>query len=332
MAKRLSTEDYLAALRRLRAGDASPQGLAELEQLLRTPRAHGIVIKGAAELAHRWDARVLIPALAAAAAVLAPEVLGRDAAKRDPGCEAKEAILRTLIDWEADLPELYQQAAAWHQYTPIMNGQKDVAAECRGLAALGIAQTRHAMGPEKAMARLVDLLADEEPATRVRAAQALGLWPGPEAPPVLRLKAHLGDDEPQVLGETLAALLRNDPRVHLDFVAAFLDREDSAVVEAAALALGESRQVAALSALTAAYERFAREPIRTSLLMAIALLRHEDSLAWFLSHIPTARTPAAIEMLQALRLYKGDEKAVPKIEALARRQPELSREFDALFM
>jgi hypothetical protein len=331
MAKRVSIEDQLAVLRRLRAEDSSPQGLAELEQILRAPRAHGLVIKGAAELAHRWEARALIPALAAAAEVLAPEAMGNQAAKRDPGCEAKEAILRALVDWEADLSELYVKAAAWHQYTPVMNGQKEVAAECRGLAALGIAQTRHALGPEMAMSRLVDLLADDEAATRVRAAQALGMWPGPEAPPVLRLKAHLGDDEPQVLGEILAALLRHDPRAHLDFVAAFLDRTDSATVEATALALGESRQIAALPALTAAYERFARESIRTSLLMAIALLRHEDSLAWFLARLPAARPPAAVEMLQALRLYKGDDKAVPKIAAVARLRPELSREFEAIF-
>jgi hypothetical protein len=330
MARRMTTEDQLAALRRLRAGESAPQGLGELEQLLRAPRAHGIVIKGAAELAHRWDARSLIPALATAADALAPEVLGQDASKRDPGCEAKEAILRALIDWEADCPELYQKAAGWHQYTPIMNGQKDVAAECRGLAALGIAQTRHALGPEAAMAHLVDLLADGEAATRIRAAQALGLWPGAEAPPVLRLKAHVGDDEPQVLGETLAAILRHDPRAHLDFVAAFLDREDPADIEAAALALGESRQVAALPALTAAYERFARDSIRTTLLMAIALLRHEDSLAWFLSRLATARPPAAIEMLEALRLYRGDDKAVARIAAACQRE-ELAKEFSALF-
>jgi hypothetical protein len=188
MAKRLTTEDHLAVLRQLRAGEPTPAALAALEQLLRTPRVHGIVIKGAAELAYKWEARVLVPALAAAAEGLAPDARADEVQKRDPGAEAKEAILRALVDWEADVPDLYWKAARWEQFAPIMNGSRDVAAECRGLAALGIAQTRGgAAGPEAAIMLLIDLLADAEAATRVRAAQALGMWRGSEAAPVLRL-------------------------------------------------------------------------------------------------------------------------------------------------
>jgi hypothetical protein len=332
MAKRLTTEDHLAALRQLRAGEPTPSTLAALEQLLRTPRVHGIVIKGAAELAYQWEARALIPALAAAAETLAPDVLGEDAPKRDPGAEAKEAILRALVDWEADLPDLYLKAARWEQFAPIMHGRKDVAAECRGLAALGIAQTRGgAQGPDAAVMLLIDLLADPEAATRVRVAQALGLWRGPEGAPVLRLKAHVGDEEPQVLGEVLAALLRHDPRGQLPFVEGFLHDEDSRIVEAAALALGESRLVAALPALAAAYASLARDPVHTSVLMAIALLRHEDSLAWLLARLADARPAAALEILESLRLYKGDEKAVARIAPIAHARPELARLFDEMF-
>ena len=330
MARRMTTEDQLAGLRRLRTGESSAQALAELEQLLRTPRAHGLVIKGAAELAHKWEARALIPALVAAAEALAPDALGTEAPKRDPGCEGKEAILRALVDWEAEVPDLYWKAAKWQQRAPMMNGSKDVAAECRGLAALGLAQTRGGTaGPDAAVMQLIDLLADEEAATRARAAQALGLWPG--AAPVLRLKAHVGDEEAQVTGEVFAALLRHDVRQQLDFVAGFLDDEDTRLVEAAALALGESRQAQALPHLTAACDRLARDPVRTSLLMAIVLLRQEESLAWLLGQIATARPAAAVEILEALRLYRGDEKAVARIAQAARGRPEAARAFDEMF-
>ena len=211
-----------------------------------------------------------------------------------------------------------------------MNGSKDVAAECRGLAALGLAQTRGgSAGPDAAVMLLVDLLADEEAATRVRAAQALGMWPG--AAPVLRLKAHLGDEEAQVTGEVFAALLRHDARVQLAFVAGFLDHEDTRLVEAAALALGESRQPQALPPLTAAFGRLARDPVHTSLLMAIALLRQEESLAWLLAQIPAARPAAAREILEALRLYRGDEKAMARIAQAAGGHSEIARAFDEMF-
>jgi HEAT repeat protein len=332
MAKRLTTEDLLATLRQLRSGESSPATLASLEQLLHAPRAHGIVIKAAVELAHKWEARSLIPALVAAAEALSPDALGTEAQKRDPGCEGKEAILRALIDWEADAPDFYFKAAKWRQFAPIMNGSRDVAAECRGLAALGIAQTRGGTaGSEAALMLVIDLLADSESATRVRAAQALGMWRSPEAAPVLRLKAHHGDEDAQVLGETLASLLRHDPTVQLPFITGFLDAEDSRMVEAAALALGESHLIAALPALTAACDRLARDPVRTSVLMAVALLRHEDSLAWLLARLTSSRPAAALEVLEALRLYRADDKTVARIAQIAQSRPELARPFAEMF-
>ena len=192
MPKRLTTDDQLAMLRKLRALESSSANIEQLGVLLRTARLHGLALKGAADLAEKWDARALTDTLAAAAESLAPQVLGAEANKRDPGAEGKQAALRALVSWEADLPALYVQAAAWVQHAPVMNGAVDVAAECRGLAAIGIAQTR-AGGPEQAIESLVDVLADPETPARVRAAQALGMWRGAEAIAVLRLKALTGD-------------------------------------------------------------------------------------------------------------------------------------------
>ncbi len=332
MAKRSPLEDQLSLLRQLRHSQPAPPALADLERLLRTPKTHGLAIKTAAELAHQWEARTLTGALVEAAEALSPDALGTEAPKRDPGCEGKEALLRALVDWEADVPELYWKASQWVQHAPIMHGTKDVAAECRGLAALGLAQTRGGpAGPDAAVMRLIDLLADPEPAARARAAQALGMWRGPEALPVLRLKAHVGDEEAQVLGETLAALLRHDAPGQLDFVARFLDHADARFVEAAALALGESRQAAALPALIAAWQRLGREPVRTSLVMAIALLRQEEALAWLLARVADARPAAALEMLAALRIYRGDEKAVARIAEATRGREDLARAFADMF-
>jgi HEAT repeat protein len=178
---------------------------------------------------------------------------------------------------------------------------------------------------------LIDLLADKEAATRVRAAQALGMWRGAEAAAVLRLKAHVGDEAAEVLGEVCASLLRHDARGQLDFVARFLNHGDAGVVEAAALALGESRQGEALGPLIAAWERLGREPMRTSILMAIALLRREESLAWLLARVADARPATALEMLEALRIFRGDEKIVARIAEAARGRKEVAAGFQEMF-
>jgi hypothetical protein len=331
MGKRMTTDDQLAVLRKLRAGEPSPAGVEELGGVLKASKLHGLALKGAAELLEKWEARGLAAALAAAAESLAPEVLGTEAGKRDPGAEGKQAALRVLVGWEAELPEFYLKASRWVQKAAVMNGSVDVSAECRGLAGVGIAQTR-AGGAEAAIAALIDLLVDEEVATRVRAAQALGIWRGPEAVPLLRLKALTGDEQAEVLGEVFASLIRHDGREYVGFVGRFLMDEEDRIVEAAALALGESRQAAALGGLAAAYQRMSGRPVRTSILMAIALLRQEESLAWLLDRLERGRAAEGLDLLDALRIYRGDEKAAGRIrEAAERKGGEVRRVWGEMF-
>ncbi len=146
MARRLTTEDHLAILRQLKGQERTAGGVESLGGLLAQTRMHGIVLKGAAEIAARWNAKELALGLKAAAEGMAPD--HADAIKRDPGCEGKEAVLRALVEWDIDVPEFFAAAAKWVQNEPVwaappsMKHSKDTAAECRGLAAIGIAQTR----------------------------------------------------------------------------------------------------------------------------------------------------------------------------------------------
>ena len=336
MAKRLTTEDHLALLRLLRQQERTDIGVEQLRILLTQAKVHGLAVKGAAEIAEKWNARELAPALQSAARDMAPE--RPDAIKRDPGCEGKEAVLRALVEWDADVADFFIAAAAWVQREPVwaaapsMKNHKDTAAECRGLAAIGIAQTRaQTTDGQEAWTVLIDLLADPEQATRLRAAQSLAVWRGPESVPILRTKAHLGDTSAEVMGEVFIALLRCDPRRQLAFVGRFLEKDEPTLVEAAALALGESRQPAALPLLARALKRFERDAIHTSILMAIALLRHEDSLAWMLEQMASARAATAGRMLQALAIYRGDERAVARIREAAAECTDLAQRFTEIF-
>jgi len=336
MSKRLTTEDHLALLRQLKHQDRTDARVEQLRVMLTQVKVHGLAVKGAAEIAEKWNARELAPALQTAAQEMAPD--RSDAIKRDPGCEGKEAVLRVLVEWEMDVPELFVAAARWVQPEPVwapspgMKNSKDTAAECRGLSAIGIAQTHaHRDDGEEGWTVLIDLLADPEQATRLRAAQALAIWRGPESVPILRTKAHSGDASAEVMGEVFVALLRCDPRRQVAFVGRFIDKEDPSLVEAAALALGESRNPAALPFLILAWKRFERDSIHTSILMAIALLRHEDSLAWMLDKMADARASTAARMLQALAIYRGDERAVTLIREAVSERTDLSQPFAEIF-
>jgi HEAT repeat protein len=323
MPKRLTTEDHLTLLRQLRAAPDAPQTLAALERLLATPRLHGIVLKSAAALAEQLNAKTLIPALVAALESL----LAADAAKRDPGCEAKTAILKTLLAWDADFPALYVAVSTYHQMAPTFGDPVDSAAEPRGLAALGISFTR----PPDAILLLTDLFTDPEKITRAHVAIALGNWRGPEALPLLRLKARLGDDDPETFAEILAALLRHDPHNHLKFVAAFLDTRNLSTIEAAALALGQSKLPTALQPLTDAYPRLRSSSIATTLVMAIGLLRTPDAIDWLLDQLPRATSSEATTLFDALQIHRHDEKFMGKLQSLLAQHPKLQTPYKEVF-
>ncbi len=312
MAKRLTTEEQLARLRELRAAPEEGRTVGAIEGLLGNGRVHGIVVKGAAELARAWEARGIAGRLCEVARGLAGGVVGSHGAKRDPGCEGKLAVMQALVEWGAEVPEFYVEAAKWVQWEETWGKSVDKAAECRGNAAIGIARTR----PEGAIVMLVDLLADKEVVTRANAAMALGMWPGPEAMPLLRLKARVGDESAEVLGEVLASLLRDEGKEQFTFVAGFLGDKEEKVVEAAGLAMGQSRVAEGFLPLVAAYQKHQGHVIHTTLLMAIGLLRSEESLGWMLELLKSARPVLAASVLDALAIYRGDKRVVERIEAV----------------
>jgi len=148
---------------------------------------------------------------------------------------------------------------------------------------------------------------------------------------VLRLKALTGDESADVLGEVLASLLHHDARVQLPFVAGFLEKEDTKIIEAAAVALGQSHREEALAPLIQAYDQYQKHPIRTSLLMAIALLRTDGSFEFLLKLLGSASARLGEDVLDALRIYKGDVRAMERIGPLAGRHEETAQAYRELF-
>ena len=118
-----------------------------------------------------------------------------------------------------------------------MEGGRDTAAELRGAAARGLVRMSH----PQALSALAELLADPELPARIAAVRAVAYHGGDSGLPLLRLKVLSGDREPEVLSECFLAMLRISPEVSVEFVERFLDAEEAAIAESAALALGESR-------------------------------------------------------------------------------------------
>jgi hypothetical protein len=186
------------------------------------------------------------------------------------------------------------------QMEPTWGGSVDTASEVRALGAMGLAQTNY---PD-ALEEIVPLLLDREREARIGAVRAIAASGLPGAALLLRLKA-LSGDEPEVLGECFAGLLRAAPAQSLEFVAKSLDHHEEAIAEAAALALGDSRLENAFGVLRDAFERSRARPRRT-LLLAIALLRRENAIDYLLDLVQNGESQTAAGAEAALAMYEKD--------------------------
>lgn len=277
------------------------------------------VIAAAANLAGRLQAATMVADLQ-----MAFEQLIKNAPKRDPGCKALIAITKALIEMDADAAAVYFAGLRHVQKEGSFGPPVDAAAPLRGLSARGLARMDH---PD-ALYEIVNLLADAEVPARVGAVQALADTGKHEAELLLRLMLLKGD-RMEVLSEGLRALLNLAPRSSVEFVARFLARDSDELREAAALALGESRQSSALPVLQEAYELHREQNFRRTLLLSIALLRCDEGVEFLLSRAAKEPEPLAAGALDALALYSRDEAVRQRIDAILdeRESPELRKRF-----
>lgn len=284
VAKRATVEEALSALHRIESGAGAPSG-EEVEGVGRHlgHRETAIVAK-AARVAGKRRMTQLLPELAAAF----DGFLGRPAAE-DKGCVAKSALVEALNELEHDDRELFRRGLKCVQREGGYGGSGDSAAKVRAESAIGLARTRcRSLHNE-----LAPLLLDREMTARDGAVRALAYHGGDAAEGMLRLKALFGDPESAVTGQCLLALMRMNPAGSVEFVADFIDGEDEAVREEAALALAESRHEGAFDVLRGRYERRYDPKFRAMLLTPIALTRREEAAAFLESVVATGPTDLA---------------------------------------
>ena len=310
MPKPSNTETALARIREIRLAPEQFDLRRDLASFFQHKSNH--VIAAAAKVALLQEAAQLAPDLIAAALALFLQ-----SAQRDPGCKALIAIAEALVAMGEAAAEVYLKGVRHVQKEGSFGPPVDVAAPLRGLCARGLVRMRH---PE-ALYEVVTLLADLEVAARIGAVGALADANSREGELLLRLKVLEGDPEAEVVGACFSALLEIAPARSCAFVAAYLEGRNEAIVEAAALALGEARLPAALQPLRDAWSSNRGAFVRRTLLLSIAMLRQDEGVDFLLTRLRQDPESAAMDVLEALVLYRSDAAIRSRVREIAALRP-----------
>jgi HEAT repeat protein len=249
-----------------------------------------------------------------------------DPAKTDPQCWAKNAISRALAAFELQEEAVFLRGMRHIQMEPVWGGSSDTAGTLRATCALALVQCR-GLTERDLLTHLIELLADKDKAVRVEIIRALEQIGSPSAALLLRLRAVLGSDEPEVLGACYGGILRIEGVRAIPWVSRFLAAADDSAAEAA-LALAGTHSPEGFEALREVFDR-ARDPWwRSVLLSAIALTRQEAALEFLLEMVRKESQDAEPAIEAVLRSMPSKE-IVQRLESLAGSNPRLKRAFAA---
>jgi hypothetical protein len=294
MAKSKKLDELLASLAEVREEPTSEAGLAVLRQILNSK--FSIAVAQAAKIIGDAEVRSLIPELAAAFSKFMI-----NGAETDPSCKAKQRIAEALYRLNYAEESLYLQGIHCVQKEAVWGGTTDTAAALRGTCALGLVRMNYA----DVMSELADLLADADAEARIGAVRAIAYTGNPQAVPLLRFKARVGDADPQVMSDCFSGLLNLAPQPSLSLVASFLDAAPE-TAEMAALALGESRQPEAFEVLQQWWQRTRVAELRLTGLLAIAMLRQDGALEFLLDLVAKGDKSDREGAIGALKMYQSD--------------------------
>jgi hypothetical protein len=290
-------DEQMAALEELRGRELDADAVVLVKKSLAN-RSNFLVAK-AARLVEEAGLADLMPDLMAAY-----DRFFTNAEKTDPQCWAKNALSRALVKFDCRDKDVFLRGLRHHQMEPTWGGRSDTAGTLRGTCALAIVSC-DGLDNQQLLVLLLDLLVDGDKSVRVEAVRALAQL-GEPAVAVLRLRALIPGEDPEVLGQCFAALLAIERDQAIPFVAGFLEAGDDGAGEAA-FALAEVRNPAALAVLLDRQKGITDEWFGGVLLSAIALTRLPEAINFLLGMIEREEreAPAAIEALS--RVASGEE-------------------------
>lgn len=282
-------DEQMAALEALRGRELDADAVAFIKKSL-TNRSNFLVAK-AARLAEDAGLADLAPDL-----VAAYDRFFTNAEKTDPQCWAKNALSRALAKLECRDKDVFLRGLRHHQMEPTWGGLSDSAGTLRATCAHALVAC-NGLDNQELLILFVEALVDKDKSVRVEAVRALAQL-GEMAVAVLRLRALIPGEDPEVLGQCFTALLAIERDRAIQFVAGFLEAGDDGAGEAA-FALAEMRNPAALAVLLDRQKGITDEWFGGVLLSAIALTRLPEAIDFLLGMIEREEreAPGAIEAL-----------------------------------
>jgi len=310
MTKRDPTEEALERLSALKASANDSIVAKELKPYL--ANRSNLAVAKAAKIAGQRGLASLIPEM-----VSTFHRLMKDPQRLDKRNAALTEIAAALYQMDYREPEVYRIGIRHVQLEGSFGPPVDVAAALRGICAQALVRTTY----PQALEEVVSLLVDPEVPARVGAVKALATNGGEAGALVLRLKTLLGDDDVEVIAECFSSLLFASRDTSVEFVAKYVDSDDSVVAEAAILALGASRLPKAIDVLKKKWERTVRGPLRKTLLLALATSRDEEALNFLVSLLDHGGIESAADVISALAVHKNSERIRQAVsEAVDRRR------------
>lgn len=302
-------EEQLERIKLLRGSSPNSGSLAILRRAL-ADRSN-LVIAEAARAAGEMHAADLIPDL-----LQSYSRLFDNPVKSDPKCWGKTAIIKalTILDYSESPP--YMRGSAHVQMEPVWGGQEDAAGKLRSNCILALPQCSDLRRPEL-FRILVDALKDPLDPVRLEVVRTMEQMNGEEAALLLRLKAHMGDVRPSVMGQVFDAILNLESEKGLSFVENFLKSPDPEIRDEAALAMGLWRNPAAVQVLIGAWNGTIDRSYRAVLLRAISSSREESALEFLMKLIREGPDHVVLSALHALELHSSSPEIQERI-AVAR--------------
>jgi HEAT repeat protein len=315
MAGKRKFEEQIAALDALRQ---TPDAATEPLRKALTHRNNYVVAK-AADLVREFNLHPLTPDL-----LVAFDRFFADPVKSDPQCWAKNSISRALATFDHHDAAVFLRGMKHIQHEPVWGGSSDTAGTLRGTCALALVQCR-SLADADLLAHLIELFADKEKSVRVEAMRAVALVGSTSAVLLLRLKALVGADEPEVLGACYSGILEMEGAKAIPWVSRFLAAGDDAAAEAA-LALAGTHSAQAFDALRERFDEESDPWFRSVLLSAIALTRQDASLEFLFELVRTESLQAEGAIEAILRSGPSNE-TTNRLEKLVASNPRLKRVF-----
>jgi len=307
-------EDQIAALDALRQQPEQTR-LDPLRKAL--ANRNNFIAAKAADLIREFGLRELTPDL-----LKAFERFFEHAEKSDPQCWAKNAISRVLAAFELQDADVFLRGMRHIQMEPVWGGRSDTAGTLRATCALALVQCR-SLTEVDLLVHLIDLVTDKDKSVRVEVFRAIEQVGSSSAALLLRQRATLGNDEPEVLGACYGGILRIEGTRAISWVARLLATADDSAGEAA-LAIAGTHSPEAFEALRNALDEASDPWFRAVLLSAIALTRNEAAIDFLLDLVKNESLDAE-GAIAALLSSAPSEDLMDRLKKLTSGNPRLTR-------